>query len=110
MQSSSAAVEQVLLPNVRGSAGYGKAYLAADDGVKREQALQDITATLDFIGRQPDLDASRVGVYGGSYGGDMTLATAAFQGRRVRADWPRANLPAYAAPKSSGLEPRRRRP
>jgi len=75
----------VLLPNVRGSAGYGKAYLAADDGVKREQALQDITATLDFIARQPDLDASRVGVYGGSYGGYMTLATAAFQGRRVRA-------------------------
>jgi len=75
----------VLLPNVRGSAGYGKAYLAADDGVKREQALQDITATLDFIARLPELDASRIGVYGGSYGGYMTLATAAFQGRRVRA-------------------------
>jgi len=75
----------VLLPNVRGSAGYGKAYLAADDGAKREQALQDIPATLDFIARQPELDASRVGVYGGSYGGYMTLATAAFQGRRVRA-------------------------
>ena len=43
----------VLLPNVRGSDGYGKAYLAADDGVKREQALKDIGATLDFIGRQP---------------------------------------------------------
>jgi len=70
----------VLLPNVRGSAGYGKAYLAADDGAKREQALQDIPATLDFIARQPELDASRVGVYGGSYGGYMTLATAA--GRR----------------------------
>src|SRR3989441_854035 len=75
----------VLLPNVRGSAGYGKAYLAADDGVKREQAPQDITATLDFIARQPELDASRIGVYGGSYGGYMTLVTAAFQGRRVRA-------------------------
>src|SRR5207245_4590392 len=75
----------VLLPNVRGSTGYGKAYLAADDGVKREQALQDITATLDFIARQPDLDASRIGVYGGSYGGYMTLATAAFHGRRIRA-------------------------
>jgi dipeptidyl aminopeptidase/acylaminoacyl peptidase len=75
----------VLLPNVRGSQGYGKTYLAADDGVKREQALTDIAATLDFIAEQPDLDASRVGVYGGSYGGYMTLATAAFYGPRIRA-------------------------
>ena len=75
----------VLLPNVRGSEGYGKAYLAADDGVKREQALSDIGATLDFIERQPDLDAGRIGVYGGSYGGYMTLATAAFYPHRVRA-------------------------
>ena len=75
----------VLLPNVRGSDGYGKEYLAADDGVKREQALSDIGATLDFIAQQPDLDASRVGIYGGSYGGYMTLATAAFYGQRIRA-------------------------
>src|SRR5712671_7880599 len=45
----------------------------------------ETAATLDFIARQPDLDASRVGVYGGSYGGYMTLATAAFYGSRVRA-------------------------
>ncbi|HEX4383725.1 MAG TPA: prolyl oligopeptidase family serine peptidase, partial [Myxococcales bacterium] len=75
----------VLLPNVRGSAGYGKASLASDDGVKREQALQDIGATLDFIKGQPDLDASRVAAYGGSYGGYMTLATVAFYGQRVKA-------------------------
>jgi len=75
----------VLLPNVRGSDGYGKEYLAADDGVKREQALSDIGATLEFIAEQPDLDASRVGIYGGSYGGYMTLATAAFYGVRIRA-------------------------
>jgi dipeptidyl aminopeptidase/acylaminoacyl peptidase len=75
----------VLMPNVRGSDGYGKAYLAADDGVKREHALSDIGATLDFIATRSDLDATRVGIYGGSYGGYMTLATAAFFGRRVRA-------------------------
>lgn len=75
----------VLLPNVRGSDGYGKAYLAADDGVKREQALKDIGATLDFIGRQPDLDPTRVGAYGGSYGGYMTLASVAFYPERFRA-------------------------
>jgi dipeptidyl aminopeptidase/acylaminoacyl peptidase len=75
----------VLLPNVRGSDGYGKAYLAADDGVKREQSLKDIGATLDFIARQPDLDASRVAAFGGSYGGYMTLASVAFYPERFRA-------------------------
>ncbi len=75
----------VLLPNVRGSDGYGKTYLAGDDGVKREEALKDIGATLDFIARQPDLDASRVAAYGGSYGGYMTLASVAFYPERFRA-------------------------
>ena len=75
----------VLMPNVRGSEGYGKAYLAMDNGPKREQSLADIGATLDFIGSRPDLDAGRIGVYGGSYGGYMTLATVAFFGKRVRA-------------------------
>jgi dipeptidyl aminopeptidase/acylaminoacyl peptidase len=75
----------VLLPNVRGSDGYGKAYLAADDGVKREEALKDIGATLDFIARQPDLDPMRVAAYGGSYGGYMTLASVAFYPERFRA-------------------------
>jgi len=75
----------VLAPNVRGSTGYGKSYLAMDNGVKREQALGDIGATLDFISSRPDLDASRVAAYGGSYGGYMTLATVAFQGTRIRA-------------------------
>ena len=46
----------MLLPNVRGSDGYGKAYLAMDDGVKREEALGDIGATLDWIASRPDLD------------------------------------------------------
>ena len=74
----------VLVPNVRGSNGYGKAYRAMDDGVKREQSLKDIGATLDFIASRPDLDAARVGVQGGSYGGYMTLATA-FYPERIKA-------------------------
>ncbi|HET8724928.1 MAG TPA: alpha/beta fold hydrolase [Anaeromyxobacteraceae bacterium] len=74
----------MLIPNVRGSHGYGKAYLAMDDGVKREESLGDIGATLDWIATRPELDASRVGVYGGSYGGYMVLATAAFFPSRIR--------------------------
>jgi dipeptidyl aminopeptidase/acylaminoacyl peptidase len=75
----------VLKPNVRGSAGYGKQYLGMDDGVRREQALGDIGATLDFVAAQPDLDPGRVGVYGGSYGGYLVLATAAFYPERIQA-------------------------
>ena len=75
----------VLYPNVRGSSGYGKAYLDMDNGVKREASLADIGATLDWTATQPDLDPAKVGVYGGSYGGYMVLATAAFFPNRIRA-------------------------
>ena len=68
----------VLAPNVRGSGGAGKASSAADDGVKREQVLLDIQATLRWLGRQPDLDASRVAALGTGYGGYLALAAAAF--------------------------------
>jgi dipeptidyl aminopeptidase/acylaminoacyl peptidase len=64
----------VIAPNVRGSAGYGKTYLALDNAEKREDSVKDIGALLDWIATQPDLDAGRVMVAGGSYGGYMTLA------------------------------------
>lgn len=65
----------VLEPNVRGSSGYGKTYLKLDNGMKREESVKDIGSLLDWIAKQPDLDASRVAVYGGSYGGYMVLAS-----------------------------------
>ena len=64
----------VILPNVRGSDGYGKRYLNLDNGMKREDSVKDIGALLDWIGTQPGLDANRVAVYGQSYGGYMSLA------------------------------------
>lgn len=64
----------VILPNVRGSDGYGKRYLNLDNGAKREDSVKDIGALLDWIGAQPGLDAGRVAVYGQSYGGYMSLA------------------------------------
>ncbi|HEX9954692.1 MAG TPA: prolyl oligopeptidase family serine peptidase, partial [Allosphingosinicella sp.] len=64
----------VILPNVRGSEGYGKNYLNLDNAEKREDSVRDIGALLDWIAAQPDLDASRVAVYGQSYGGYMSLA------------------------------------
>ncbi|MFV8784085.1 S9 family peptidase [Microbulbifer sp. SA54] len=75
----------VIAPNVRGSAGYGKTYLALDNGFKREHSVQDIGALLDWIETQPDLDAERVAVFGGSYGGYMVLASAMHYSDRLRA-------------------------
>ena len=65
----------VIYPNVRGSEGYGKTFLDLDNGLKREDSVKDIGALLDWIATQKDLDASRVMVTGGSYGGYMTLAS-----------------------------------
>jgi dipeptidyl aminopeptidase/acylaminoacyl peptidase len=75
----------VVFPNVRGSSGYGKTYLALDNGMKREDSVRDIGALLDWIAQQPGLDASRVMVTGGSYGGYMTLAVATTYNDRIRA-------------------------
>lgn len=65
----------VIVPNVRGSAGYGKTYVSLDNGLNRKRPVEDIGALLDWIDTQPDLDSSRVVVYGGSYGGYMVLAS-----------------------------------
>ena len=65
----------VIAPNVRGSSGYGKSYLLLDNAEKREDSVKDIGALLDWIATRPELDANRVAVFGGSYGGYMVLAS-----------------------------------
>jgi dipeptidyl aminopeptidase/acylaminoacyl peptidase len=74
----------MIYPNVRGSNGYGKSYLKLDNWEKREDSVKDIGALLDWIATQPDLDASRVMVGGGSYGGYMVLATLMHYSPRLR--------------------------
>ncbi|WP_406694010.1 prolyl oligopeptidase family serine peptidase [Singulisphaera sp. Ch08] len=74
----------LVFPNVRGSAGYGKSYLKLDNGPKREDSVKDIGALLDWIAKQPDLDASRVGVIGVSYGGFMALASLTHYSDRLK--------------------------
>ncbi|HUE16240.1 MAG TPA: alpha/beta fold hydrolase [Planctomycetaceae bacterium] len=75
----------VIAPNVRGSAGYGKTYLKLDNADKREDSVRDIGGLLDWIATQPDLDAKRVAVMGGSYGGYMVLASLTHYSERIRA-------------------------
>ncbi|WP_147202953.1 S9 family peptidase [Segetibacter aerophilus] len=74
----------MIYPNVRGSSGYGKTFLKADNGMKREESVKDIGALLDWVAQQPELDASRIMVMGGSYGGYMTLAVAANYNDKIR--------------------------
>lgn len=73
----------VAVPNVRGSSGYGKTYVSLDNGLNRKKSVEDIGALLDWIATQPDLDASRVVVHGGSYGGYMVLASMIDYGDRL---------------------------
>lgn len=75
----------VIAPNVRGSTGYGKEYVTLDNGFRREDAVKDIGALLDWIETQADLDNERIAVYGGSYGGYMVLASAVSYSERLRA-------------------------
>jgi dipeptidyl aminopeptidase/acylaminoacyl peptidase len=75
----------VIRPNVRGSDGYGKHYMSLDNGFKREDSVKDIGALLDWIATQPDLDETRVAVFGGSYGGYMVLASAVHYSDRLKA-------------------------
>jgi len=74
----------ILFPNVRGSDGYGKTFLKLDNGLKREDSYKDISALLDWIPSRSELDAGRVMVTGGSYGGFMTLAVASNYADRIR--------------------------
>lgn len=64
----------VLAPNVRGSTGYGKAYSHLDDVEKRMDAVADLAYAARWLGEQAEVDAGRIAVYGGSYGGFMVLA------------------------------------
>ncbi len=75
----------LIFPNVRGSSGYGKTYLSLDNGKLRTDAVKDIGALLDWIAEQKDLDKSRVGVIGGSYGGFMSLAVQTTYNDRIKA-------------------------
>jgi dipeptidyl aminopeptidase/acylaminoacyl peptidase len=74
----------IIYPNVRGSTGFGKTFVTLDNALKREDSVRDIGALLDWIGEQPGLDADRIMVTGGSYGGYMTLAVAVHYNDRIR--------------------------
>jgi dipeptidyl aminopeptidase/acylaminoacyl peptidase len=78
VQALAAAGHTVLVPNVRGSRGYGKLWYSADDGRRRLDSVADLAALHAYLPKL-GLDQSRAALWGGSYGGYMVLAGLAFQ-------------------------------
>ena len=73
----------VVAPNLRGSSGYGKAYLALDNGMLRDDVVKDLGAVIVWVSSQSSLDAKHVAVAGSSYGGFLALAALANYGDRL---------------------------
>ena len=69
----------VLGINNRGSSGYGKTFSVADDQKHGKEPLRDCVEGKKYLASLPWVDADRVGIIGGSYGGYMVLAALAFQ-------------------------------
>src|SRR5436309_2645142 len=63
----------VLAPNIRGSTGYGREFQEANRQDWGGKDLEDVVNGLDWLAKQRIADTKRVGIYGGSYGGYMTL-------------------------------------
>jgi dipeptidyl aminopeptidase/acylaminoacyl peptidase len=74
----------IIYPNVRGSSGFGDAFLNADDGMKRIGAIRDVGALLDWIAAHPAFDKNRVMLTGASYGGYLALEAGAQYNDRIR--------------------------
>jgi len=64
----------LIAPNVRGSDGYGKAYLEADNYKNREKSVKDGVWAAKYVIDQGYTEARKVAAWGGSYGGFMTMA------------------------------------
>ncbi len=68
----------VLAVNNRGSSGYGKTFFAADDRKHGDADLKDCVESKKFLAATGYVDAAKIGIMGGSYGGYMTLAGLTF--------------------------------
>jgi dipeptidyl aminopeptidase/acylaminoacyl peptidase len=64
----------ILAPNVRGSSGYGTAFMNLDNTTKRMDSVNDLAHAAYWLRDQKKGDPKRLAVYGGSYGGFMVLA------------------------------------
>ena len=75
----------VLLPNVRGSSGYGREFEEANDGCWGKCDFADAVAAADYLRTLSYVDPQRIGTTGTSYGGFMSCAAATFGGETFQA-------------------------
>lgn len=68
----------ILAVNNRGSSGYGKTFFAADDRKHGDEDLRDCIESKKYLATLPYVDADKIGIAGGSYGGYMVMAALAF--------------------------------
>jgi dipeptidyl aminopeptidase/acylaminoacyl peptidase len=88
----------IIHTNIRGSSGFGKDFMNADDKDKRGDAVKDIQALLDWIEKQPNLDANQIYLRGGSYGGFVVLSAALQEPSRIKgviAEYPLVSIRGY---------------
>lgn len=68
----------VLMPNIRGSSGYSRAFEELNEQCWGHCDLEDVVAGVDFLRTLPNVNPDQMGIYGSSYGGIMSMAAAAF--------------------------------
>ena len=68
----------VLMPNVRGSSGYGKAFEDANNDCWGRCDLDDVRAGVEFLKTLPEVNDTNMGITGTSYGGILSMAAVAF--------------------------------
>ncbi len=64
----------VLMPNVRGSSGYGRTYTVSDDVERRLDSVADLAQGREWLASHPAIDGERIGIMGQSYGGFMVMS------------------------------------
>ena len=64
----------VIVPNIRGSSGYGRTYLDLDNKEKRLDAIKDIKHLAIALQSMPEVNADQLIIFGGSYGGFAVLS------------------------------------
>ena len=88
----------IIHTNIRGSTGFGKEFIDADNKEKRGDAVKDIQSLLDWIEDQPDLDSNKIFLRGESYGGFVALSTALQEPERIKgviAEYPLISIRNY---------------
>jgi len=88
----------IIHTNIRGSSGFGKEFMDADNKGNRGNAVKDIQSLLDWIENQTDLDSKRIFIRGESYGGFIALSTALQEPSRIKgviAEYPLVSIRGY---------------